>query len=112
MRVEAVAVLRAGRSAVFRPYDWTRNVLHERTVTVAAAPVVIVEGLFVSRPELEDLDNMSVVVTADDDVRRRRQLERADAPQAWLDRWEEAEQLFFEHTRPPYSFDILVNSDP
>jgi uridine kinase len=111
MRSEALTPLRSGCPATFHPYDWERNGLHDRTVTVEAAPVVIVEGLFVSRPELEDLVDLSVLVICPDDVRWRRQLERADAEEAWLLRWEAAERLFFHRTRPPDAFDIVISAE-
>jgi len=111
MRSEALTPLRSGCPATFHPYDWERNDLDERTVTVEPAPIVIVEGLFVSRPELEDLVDLSVLVMCPDDVRWRRQLERADAEEAWLVRWEAAEHLFFHRTRPPDAFDIVVNGE-
>jgi hypothetical protein len=54
---------------------------------------------------------VSVPVVCPDDVRWRRQLERADANEAWLRRWEAAERLFFRRTRPPDAFDIVINGE-
>ncbi len=112
MRDEALDPLRRGRSATYRPYDWGRNALEPRTKTIGPKPVVIVEALFVSRPELDSVNDLSVVVVADSEMRRRRQLDRADAPQEWLQRWDAAERWYFEHVRPVYHFDLIIHDTP
>jgi uridine kinase len=108
MRDEVLVALRAGTAAEYHPYDWDSGRLASRFVKVRAAAVIILEGLFVSRPELQPLVHHSVLVDAPADVRRRRQTERADATQEWLERWDAAERHFFRHVRPPGSFDLVV----
>lgn len=110
MRDEALKPLRKGRAARYRPYDWERNSLMGRTISVTPQPIVIVEGLFVSRPELDSHSDLDVLVVADPDVRHRRQLDRVDASQAWLERWDSAERWYFAHVRPPENFDVIVNT--
>jgi uridine kinase len=109
---EALDPLRHGRSATYRPHDWGRNVLEPRTETIAPRPVVIVKGLFVSRPELDSVNDLTVVVVADPEMRRRRQLDRADTPQEWPQRWDAAERWYFEHVRPADRFDLIVHDTP
>ena len=108
MRDEALGPLRAGRRAEFRPYDWNANALADRVIVIEPQPPVIVEGLFVSRPELADLVDLTVLITADSAVRRQRQLTRADASASWLERWDAAERWFFERVRQPTTFDVVV----
>lgn len=110
MRDEALKPLRDGRAARYRPYDWERNSLMGRTISVAPQPIVIVEGLFVSRPELDSYNDLNVLVVADPEVRHRRQLDRADASQTWLERWDAAERWYFADVRPPEDFDVIVNA--
>lgn len=110
MLAEALAPLYGGRPARYRPYDWETNALGRRLVTVAPQPRVIVEGLFVSRPELNTMVDLTVLVMAEPDVRHQRQLDRADASDAWLQRWDAAERWYFNHVRPPGSFDVVINS--
>ena len=76
---------------------------------VPAAAVLILEGLFVSRVELQPLIDRSVLVETPAAVRRRRQAERADASPEWLERWDAAERHFFRHIRPPATFDLVVH---
>jgi uridine kinase len=76
LRDEALVPLRSGSSARFHPYDWERNALALATVSVSPSPVVIVEGLFVSRPELRHLVDVAVLVTEDAETPRH-----APAPQ-------------------------------
>lgn len=106
---EAIKPLRAGRPASYRPYDWTLNCLAELSTTIEPAAIVVVEGLFVGRPELDDVVDISVVVAADPSVRHERQLERRDATEEWLQRWDAAERWYFDHVRSPDSFDLIVN---
>jgi uridine kinase len=72
-------------------------------------PVLIVDGLFVSRPERQALVDLSILVDAPAGIRRRRQINRADASSEWLERGDAAERTFFQRTRPPRSFDIIVH---
>ena len=108
MRDEVLLPLRAGASASYHPYDWDSGRLASRLVKVPAAAVVILEGLFVSRLELQPLVDRSVLVETPAAVRRRRQTERADASLEWLERWDAAERHFFRDIRSPRTFDLVV----
>lgn len=108
MRDEVLLPLRAGTPAVYHPYDWHSGRLASRFVTVPVAGVVILEGLFVSRRELQPLVDRSVLVDTPVGVRRRRQTERADASPEWLQRWDAAERYFFGLVRPRQTFDLVV----
>jgi uridine kinase len=108
MRDEVLRPLREGRSAVYNPYDWESGRLASASVRISALPVLIVEGLFVSRPELQPFLDLSILVDAPTTVRRRRQIDRADASPEWLARWDAAERMFFRRICPPETFDIVV----
>lgn len=110
MRVEALFPLRVGLQARYRPYDWDRNQLARKTTMVSPAGAVVVEGLFVSRPELADLVDVAILMTADAEVRAQRQRKRADASDEWLQRWEQAELWYFTHVRPIATFDVVVDT--
>lgn len=107
MRREALVPLLNGRQAVYRPYDWETNRLFARSMTVEPAPLVVVEGLFVARPELTDLISLAVLVEADPEVRALRQQQRDD-DETWVQRWDEAERYYFSNIRPPNSFDVRI----
>jgi uridine kinase len=108
LRDQALLPLRNRRPAVFRPYDWAVNDLADRLITIAPEPLIIIEGLFVSRPELAHVVDIAVLVVADAGSRGRRQVDRADASEEWLERWDAAERWYFEHRRPPSSFDVIT----
>jgi uridine kinase len=106
--MRALVPLRGGRPAWFRPYDWDTNALADETATIGPERLIIVEGLFVSRPELSQLVDVMVLVCADSDVRWRRQLARRDAGRQWLERWDAAERWYFKYARHPESFDFAA----
>ena len=108
LRDEVLTALRAGRPATFQRYDWDTNQLSAGSVTIQPVPVVVVEGLFVSRPELGSLIDFSVLVTATEERRARRQRARADASSLWLQRWDAAERWYFHNTRPAETFDAVL----
>lgn len=108
MRDEALLPLRGGAAATYRPYDWESGQLAAERITVPAAPVVVIEGLFVSRRELRPLVDLSILIVAPPAIRWRRQVARADASEEWLRRWDAAERAFFANMRPPETFDVVV----
>ena len=65
-----------------------------------------------SRPDLDDVVDVSVLVVADPLVRCQRQLDRNDATEEWLDRWDAAERWYFDQVRPTASFDVVVQDIP
>jgi uridine kinase len=111
LRHQVLVPLRNRRAAQYCPYDWHADALAEHPARIKPRPVVIVEGLFVARPELTDLVDLSVVVVTNSTTRRRRQHARADATEEWLARWDAAERWYFEHVRSEAQFDVIVE-DP
>jgi uridine kinase len=107
MRDEVLVPLRAGCDARYRPYDWDSGLLAEQWVAIRAARVVVLDGVFTSRPELASFLDLCVLVEAPADVRWKRQLKRGDSL-GWLRRWEAAERLFFAEVRVPETFDLVV----
>ncbi len=75
--VSHLQALRAGRDVEVPVYDFARFRRSERTVPVAAAPIVVVEGILVLyEPAVRALMDLRVYVDADPDVRFIRRLER------------------------------------
>lgn len=100
-RVEAQVLtpLRRGETARYQRYDWQANRLGD-WCAVEANGVVIVEGCYAARPELKGYYDVIVLVEAPAAVRARRQAERADASQAWLNRWDAAETYYMTRIQP------------
>ena len=104
--------LRAGRVAQYRAFDWDAfDGRSEGAPTlVRPTPIVLLEGVYAARPELADLLAMRVLVTAADDVRRARLLEREGEIDAWASQWHDAEDWYFAHDAPRAVFDLEVTS--
>lgn len=66
------------REAIEQPtYDYAAHTRSDKTVTVAAADVIIVEGvLLFTEPELRDMLDIKVYVDTDDDLRFIRRMQR------------------------------------
>ncbi len=109
MDAEALTPLAAGRTASFRSYDWASGKLSDALVALPPAPLIIVEGLFVSRPELRHRYVLSILVVADERRRWQRQLDRGDATTEWLRRWDDAERYHLTDVSPPEVFDVVLD---
>jgi len=111
LRDQALVPLRAGQSATFQPYDWDAD--DGRLAppkTIPAADVVILDGVYVARPELADLVDVAVHLGVDPQTRARRYVERHNDP-GWVRFWERGEAHYFSAVRPPASFDIQLDDD-
>ena len=108
MRAEALVPLQAGRDATFSRYDWELDALSGPDMTVEARPVVLLEGVFSSSPQLGDLTDRSVLVDTPEHERLRRLRARISA-EDWDDEWLFAEQAYFTRIRPSSCFDLVVS---
>lgn len=111
--------LLAGRAAVWHPFDFAAGervdgsyAVSSESVRRDAAPLIILEGAYSSRPELADLVELAILVEAPAAARRERLAlrEAADFLDAWHRRWDAAEDYFFTEVRPRASFDIVLDS--
>jgi uridine kinase len=85
-------------------------------VIVEPRDIVIVEGVYAARPEFDDLVDLKVLVEVPESVRRQRRRKRLrtvsrENPQEWDARWEAAERVYFDASRPPRLFDLVVPGD-
>lgn len=106
LRAEALSPLQAGCTASFRRFDWESGVLGG-TVTVSPSALILLEGVFSAAPVLSDLLERSIFVETPEQERTRRLRQRV-TPEEWDDDWLAAERAYFEGTRPPSSFDLIV----
>ena len=75
--VTDLMALRAGRTILCPVYDYTQHNRSDRTVKVAPAPVIIVEGILILQdPEICDLLDVKIFVDTDADVRILRRILR------------------------------------
>jgi sigma-B regulation protein RsbU (phosphoserine phosphatase) len=109
LRRQALEPLRNGESTSYRPFSWRpEGGLATHRVTVAPTPVVVVEGVYAARPELQDLIDLAVFVDTPAELRQRRLIARGHGNDAWWPRWDAAEELYFTTIRPIDSFDLVV----
>ena len=117
LRREALEPLLAGNPARWHAFDFHGGVRDDGTyamrsdfVECPAAPIIILDGAYSTRPELSDLIDLSVLVDAPLSIRHERLARREAASflDAWHARWDPAEAYYFKHVRPPSSFDAGV----
>jgi uridine kinase len=110
LRTEVLEPLLTGHAATWGSFNWKTWVgLSEDTLSCEPAPIVVLDGVYSTRPELADLIDVAVLVRLPDAIRRKR-LKRREGKsflERWHTVWDEAEDYYFTHVRPPSSFDIV-----
>lgn len=110
MRDEALLPLSRGETARYQKYDWSADRLLD-WVSVEPEEVVLVEGVYSSRPELRAMLDAVIFVDAPRDERLRRMLARGPNPFGdWMTPWMAAEDWYFEHIRPHDAADLILHS--
>jgi uridine kinase len=107
MRDRALIPLRSGTAARYRRYDWATNRLAE-WIEVVPAALVLVEGVYSTRPELRSLIDVAIFVDTPKAERQHRMAARGQNPQDWIERWMAAEDWYLEHIRPGQHADLIV----
>lgn len=81
-------------------------------VSIEPNDVVLVEGVFSTRPELRQLIDITIFVETSRDKRRERMPARGhlkrDIKNDWLTPWMAAEDWYFAHAPPAEHADLLV----
>ncbi len=117
LRAQALEPLLAGHPARWQPFDFAAGPRSDGTYRLRAdyvgcppAAVVLLDGLYSTRPELSDLIDLSVLVDVPVAVRHARLAAREDAAflAAWHARWDSAEEYYLTHVRPRTAFDLVV----
>jgi para-aminobenzoate synthetase len=119
LRREALEPLRAGRRAIWHPFDFDAGARPDGSYAMRLEPAVrepaetiAVEGAYAARPELSDLIDLAVRIDAPETVRRRR-LAAREHPEflaRWHARWDDAEAWYFTRVRPASSFDLVLST--
>jgi uridine kinase len=109
LRDEALGPLLRGETARFRRYDWLAGRLGEGEAEVAAAGVVVVEGVYVARPALRGYLDLIVVVHAPRALCADRLSARGEYAAADIARRQAADDWYFEHQDPRRGADLVVD---
>lgn len=113
MRTQALEPLLAGETAVWRTCNWETLVgLSTDTITCMPSSVIILDGAYSSRSELQDIVDLSILVQLDDKTRRDRLMKREGTSfmAQWHSVWDEAEDYYFSAVRPPSSFHLVFDA--
>src|SRR5262245_9027309 len=114
IRREVIEPLKAGKPAGWHPFNWdTFEGLSPRMITAEPKRVLILDGAFSARQELQDVLDLAVLVQTGKDVRVGRIIQRegAEYSEMWHATWQKAMDYYFEIVRPPESFDLIVDSE-
>lgn len=96
-----------GRSIKYQRYDWD-NARMGDWVTVPSVELLLVEGVYSSRPELREYADLSLWVTTSEEERVRRQLERGQDQDVWIKRWMAAETYYLNNIHQSGSAEVVV----
>ncbi|WP_160502350.1 hypothetical protein [Streptomyces sp. BA2] len=108
---QVLSPLRGGRPARYRRYDPDTNSTPEHsTVEIEPGRLVIVEGVFVARPELAALYELTVFLDTPPDLCRTRLHARGQSPErlAWLACWQAIEEHYVTTTLPHNRVDLVL----
>jgi uridine kinase len=112
LRTEVLEPLLAGKSATWHPFDWKAgHGLSESAIYGEPKPLIILDGAYSTRPELQDIIDFSVLVEIPDDTKRRTRLvgrEGEEYMNDWHSRWDVAEEYYFTEVRPREAFDLII----
>ena len=95
--------------ARYRRYDWNTGSFAEWR-QIEPRSVVIVEGVYTTRPELRPYFSVMVYVDAPRDVRLARLLDRGYPDVSWVDHWMAAEDWYVENMHPAKQVALVVHS--
>jgi hypothetical protein len=102
--------VRAGRAVAFRPPAWESRGRDGAIEVPAGCPLLVVEGVGVSRRELSGYLDLRLWVQSDRAEARRRGLERDGGPagEPFWDEWDAEEVPFLASDRPWERADLIV----
>lgn len=102
--------LHRGQPATFLAYNWVAFDGSKSTPPqhIEARKTIILEGVYSARPELRDLIDLRVLLTAPDAVRGQALVDREGGISAWEAQWHRAEDWYFSNAAPSEIFDFVI----
>ena len=92
----------------YRRHDWVTNAFAGWR-EVEPGGVVILEGVYSTRPELRPYFGVTVYVDTPREQRLARMLNRMYEDISWVDHWMAAEDWYTEHVRPREHVELVVD---
>lgn len=114
LREGVLEPVRAGCAVAYRPPAWAARGREGAIEVPAGCPLLVVEGVGISRRELSDHIDLCLWVQSDRVAARRRGIERDGGPdhEAFWDEWEAEEIPFLAADRPWERADLIVAGTP
>lgn len=115
LRLEVLIPLLSGKVTKWHSFDWEKGEgLSPTEIINDPTQLIILDGAYSSRPELQDLIDLTILVEISDDHNRRQRLitrENEEYMKDWHGRWDVAEDYYFSEVRPRDSFDLIIKND-
>ena len=108
LRREVLVPLSMHSRARYRRYDWVTDSIAEWH-EIEPRGVVIVEGVYSTRPELRPYFGVTVYVDAPREVRLARLLDRGYPDISWVAHWMAGEDWYAEHLQPTRQVALVVH---
>lgn len=114
LRAEVLEPLFAGQVAAWHPFDWkSGHGLSPDVIHSEPRRLIVLDGAYSTRPELQDIIDLSILVEVPDDTDRRERLlsrEGEEYMRDWHVRWGVAEDYYFSHVTPRSSFNVILSN--
>jgi uridine kinase len=108
LAAELLRPLRRGEPRRFQRYAWGRKALAD-WVDVAPRGLVLVEGVYLLRPELRPLWDLTVFIDVPGRIGAARLHARGENEQGWIERWIAAENHYELAHNPAGAADLVVS---
>lgn len=99
--------LRRGEHTRYQRYDWQHNVLGD-WVDLPAEGMVVVEGVYMLRPQSREFWDLSIFVDTPWPVRLDRQVSRGENTEDDIRLWTDAEKFYERTVDPAASADLVL----
>lgn len=119
LRETAIEPLVEGQPARWYALDFASGRRSDGTYSMEQDPkkrqladVILIERAYAASPELADLIDLAILVDVPLEERHARLRAREDEGflEVWHRRWDDVEEHYFTHVRPPTSFDLVVGA--
>ena len=107
LRDQVLIPARQGHPIKYQRYDWD-NARMGDWLTVPGLGLLLVEGVYSSRPELREYADLVLWVTTSEKERVRRQFERGQNQGVWIKRWMAAESYYLDNIHQPGSAEVVI----
>ncbi|RSD26821.1 uridine kinase family protein [Mesobacillus subterraneus] len=113
LREQVLEPLSSNQEGHYQRYDWNEDRLAEFH-TVPVGGIVIIEGVYSTRDELQDFYDLKIWVECPRELRLARGIERdgEGAREMWEANWMVGEDMYVEQQKPLERADIVLSGTP